>query len=460
MPSVDKRSVGAKYTASGASLKFVGGVDDDVPNRASDERLAILLNYTGRRLVMKVQGYHSYGIPCDFPQDFKSMVLPMETEESGHRCSTADGCQDGVNPSAMLDSDAATFYEGSWEGQCITTLSPEFAECKIVLRIIGIDIEQHVTGRNCPAEFQGKKSGLIKVISRSALLPVKSATQELLLKYSEMTVLWLYGATQSEAGIWINGLISTGPNDFRSPNDRLTIIWGSPGASSWPNDNFFLPNVPLERCSLSKYSAFHPEINVRLPHSPPFWAVNDAVKQRGLKQKTEALEISWVVSCNNSLTNILELSQQSADCKALVDTLLLRDPLQMLPASLGGELCLSRCINDLDLAVESALQVCRAHWERVWDTSAYHSMLFKQLLTLAALKYWIYLDCASNRHRKSCVEAASMMSLKMSDCSAFQVLVCILSPLCFCSKLHICLQRKYSNKRCICCKLVCNLKAC
>ena len=249
-----------------------------MPNRASDERVAIPLNYTGRRLVMKVQGYHSSGIPCDFPQDFKSMVLPMETEESGHRCSTADGCQDGVNPSAMLDSDAATFYEGSWEGQCITTLSPEFAECKIVLRIIGIDIEQHVTGRDCPAEFQGKKSGLIKVISRSKLLPVKSATQELLLKYSEVTVLWLYGATKSEAGIWVNGLISTGPNDFRSPDDRLSVVWGSPGVSTWPSDDFFKPNVPLERCTLSKYSAFYPEINVRLP---PFWGVNDAVKQRG-----------------------------------------------------------------------------------------------------------------------------------------------------------------------------------
>ena len=434
----------------------MGGVDDDVPNRASDERLAILLNYTGRRLVMKVQGYHSSGIPCDFPQDFKSMVLPMETEESGHRCSTRDGCQDGVKPSTMYDSDAPTFYEGSWEGQCITTISPEFADCKIVLRIIGIDIEQHVTGRDCPAEFQGKKSGLIKVISRSKLLPVKSATQELLLKYSEVTVLWLYGATKSEAGIWVNGLISTGPNDFRSPDDRLSVVWGSPGVSTWPSDDFFKPNVPLERCTLSKYSAFYPEINVRLP---PFWGVNDAVKQRGFKQKIEALEISWVVSCNNSLTNILELGQQSADCKALVDTLLLRDPLQMLPASLGGVLCRSSCINDFDQAVDSALQVCRAHWERVWDTT-YHSMLFKQLLTLAALKYWIHLDCASNRHRKSCVEAASMMSLKMSNCSAFQVLVCILSHIYFGSKLHIYLQHKFSNKRCICCKLMYNLQTC
>ena len=171
-----------------------------------------------------------------------------------------------------------------------------------------------------------------------------------------------------------------------------------------------------------QYKALLPDVKMRLP---PFLGVDEIVLQQGLIQKTEANEIGWVVSCNNSLTKILELRQQSSECKALVEVLLLQDPLQTLPASLSGELCTNTCSQMIVDKADSALQVCRSSWEQVWATSAYHGMIFKQLLTLASLKYWMYLDCSSNRHRKSCLGAASMQSLEMSDCSAFQVLICL-----------------------------------
>ena len=236
---------------------------------------------------MKVQGYTSYGPPCDFSQDYKSMVLPMETEASGHKCITAPpSCQDHVQPGEMFDSDAPTFYEGSWEGRCITTRNREYEECNIFLRIVGIDIEQHVTGINCPPQFQGRKSGLVKIISRSTLIPVKDPSQGLLLKYSEITVLWLYGATGSEIGNWINALISAGPNDFRSPRDVLTVIWGTPGVLNWPSPDSFL-TTDLPRCMRSEYKALLPDVKMRLP---PFLGVDEIVLQQGLIQKTEANE--------------------------------------------------------------------------------------------------------------------------------------------------------------------------
>ena len=136
MPSIDRNSIGAKYIVSDATMAFVNGLDDDTPTRAADQRATTPLQYASRRMVMKVQGYTSYGPPCDFSQDYKSMVLPMETEASGHKCITAPpSCQDHVQPGEMFDSDAPTFYEGSWEGHHLYRYYAEYWAQRMVPEI-------------------------------------------------------------------------------------------------------------------------------------------------------------------------------------------------------------------------------------------------------------------------------------------------------------------------------------
>ena len=385
--------------------------------------------YTGRRAIFNAPGYPTDSTPCSFAQGYKSIVFPMQSEGSSHKCSTTapSSCDDGIQPGNSFDSDAPTFYDGSWKGGCVKTRDPDYTLCTMFIRINGIDIEQHITGDGCPSDFQGKKRGLIKVISRRKMIPVTDAGQNVLLVFSEIVIKWIYGGTPYEAGEWIKCILSTGVDTFRSPDDHLKIVCSEPRSAFWPVGEIFIRS-DLPGCTLSELRPVHFDAEFSLP---PLLRTNEIIKSKALKHQRITEEIDAVVSCNNSLADIYELRRVSAACEALVTTLLMKDPLQMVPSYFSGQLCKSRCRAEFELAVGSAHDICRQKWNQIWEVKEYQAILFKQLLTVASLKYRLYLDCASNRDLQTCITAASFVltsSIRMdgeaySYCTAYQVVL-------------------------------------
>jgi hypothetical protein len=355
--------------------------------------------FTGRRIIMHLPGYSS-DLAADFVQTSKTLLFPMTTEVPG---------SDTVQIERFEEASSPTFYEGSFRGRCTAGADPVFANCTIFLRISGIDIEQHVSGNGCPMDFLGRKIGHIKLDSSvdKYLVPIFGTGSQVMLRYSHVAIMWLYGAAEEEISVWTSALLSLGSGTSRKPNDVLNIMWGEPGKAGFPSpNNWFSPDL-VKGCILSEYEQV--DLSYELLLRPFSGAIGSAVSASRVHLSLTD-EVTRVLACNESTAEIHQLSKQSASCKFLIDSLFSRDPLQMQTPSLSGKLCESACKPALVSAVDSALSVCRVEWTKDWTTTSYQGMVFKQLLTIAAMKYWMSLDCKSNRHLKTCLGAASMPS--------------------------------------------------
>ena len=397
---------GFSLSAQGISAAPTAASDSDAPDAPGAKGMPV--SYKGRQVIMSVQGYSSDDYPQDFAQDHKSLSYPMSSELDQHACrSSADAfyCDDGIMPDYISGFDAPRFYQGSWDGRCVAQRPEEsqYNKCKMFVRIVGVEIEQHVTGEECPSEMVGRKAGFIKVLERDEMIPLLSTDQQSVLLFSQIVVLWHHGATASEDGKWIRAIITTGKGRVRSEDDVLKIIWAEPGDAEWPPAYSWL-DTNLPGCVLSQYRQVTPAEH----RIQPFRGVSESVRLQGASRRRIAFEVKSVAACNASLTRVYELGAKSAACKRLVETLLLHDTLAMLPPSLSGSLCSSACKSDLDGALDESLEVCSAGWRQDWKIQSYFALLFKQRLTLATMRYWMTLDCSSNRHRTSCLSAAAM----------------------------------------------------
>lgn len=407
--SIDNPHSSARYRMPDVNFSL-SAQSTSAPARAADGPAgvkAIPQEYKGRQIIMSMQGYARDAYPLDFAQDHKSLSYPMSTEADQHMCHAGADvfhCDDHIIPDYVSAFDAPTFYEGSWDGQCIAQ-RPEYAQynkCKIFVRIIGVDIEQHVTGEGCPSEILGRKVGHVKVLKRDEMIPLLTADQQSVLLFSQIVVKWVHGASSYEKSKWIRASITTGNGKERSADDILKIIWAEPG-EAWPPGYSFLDST-LPRCALSHYRQVT-EAEHRLQ---PFQGASETMMQLGTLRRRIEREVKSVAACNASMALLYEVGTKSAQCRELVETLFSRDPLEMLPPSFSGSLCTSDCKVDLDSALDVSLEVCSAGWRQDWTMKSYRALIFKQLLTLAAMRYWMTLDCATNRHRTSCLSAASM----------------------------------------------------
>lgn len=403
----------------------VNGRDGQEATPTSDE---VQVSFVPRQSIVSVQGYATDPYPMDFAQDFKSLTYPMTTEPNQHGChSQADNfyCDDNIVPDYVTAMDApSSLYVGSWDGRCVAQ-RPEDADyknCRVFLRIAGVDIEQHITGEGCPSQVQGRKSGHVKQIVRDEMISILSG-DEIVLLYSEIVVQWLHGAAPNEEGRWVRAIISTGSSETRSNDDILKIIWAQPDRTEWPpRSSWFDANLPLctqmeARSSMSGCLQNEKQCRHKLL---PFGGASRKATQQAAIHAQIAYEVKAVSSCNESVALVHELAEKSSACRTLVESLLLRDTLEMLSPTFSGTLCTSPCKADLDEALDHAVNVCSGAWRRSWTKADYQGILFKQLLTVATAKYWLFLDCATNRHRTSCMGAARMTALHANTaCSAY-----------------------------------------
>jgi hypothetical protein len=232
--------------------------------------------------------------------------------------------------------------------------------------------------------LKGKKSGILKILVQEELKTVVS-NRIVQMRYSESSMMWLDGACTSEVGQWIKGLMSLGVRSFRSADDPLKIIVGEPGVLLFPNSDSYLMSTP--GCTRSDYQPVHTQVRYRLPS---YFGVNEVFREKARVQQRIAYEVKSIAACNSCIAKIQAIRTESPACEFLIDSLFLRDPLEMLPEYLSGRVCKSKCKAMFDLTLHSALEVCSTDWHQRWTSTSYHAILFKQLVMMAAMRYAIH----------------------------------------------------------------------
>jgi len=172
-----------------------------------------------------------------------------------------------------------------------------------------------------------------------------------------------------------------------------TIHWTTshhnktPGSPTiiFPNSDSYLMSTP--GCTRSDYQPVHTQVRYRLPS---YFEVNEVFREKARVQQRIAYEVKSIAACNSCIAKIQAIRTESPACEFLIDSLFLRDPLEMLLEYLSGRVCKSKCKAMFDLTLHSALEVCSTDWHQRWTSTSYHAILSKQLVMMAAMRYAIH----------------------------------------------------------------------